>query len=328
MKTISTFQQAGDTTHRLTERKPAVAKNALQRHWLKLTNFLVAITLLSTSSILPAKESESVDFVLLQEQALLANAAYQTEDQARALAAANNYRLDFYQTVADLQIAFFLATNEAGKTQVISIRGTSNIENAMVDVYLQLVEDRKTGLRLHHGFSLAARKIYAELKPLLKAGYKINTTGHSLGGAVALILAIYLDADQFNIGQVTTFGQPKVTNVAGADKIQHLNVIRVVTPLDLVPLVPLFDPLDISNIDVYWHAGVEVVLLTDNEYALLKGLDSMLRASRFTQKPLNEENLRNHQMTLYLEMLDARLTSAQLIPYPNNFNLFNLFGSE
>ena len=328
MKTISIFQQAGDTAHRLTENKPAATKSPLQRHWLKLTNLLLAITLLGTSTILPAKESESVDFVLLQEQALLANAAYQSEDQARALAAANNYTLDIYQTVADLQIAFFLATNDAGKTQVISIRGTSNIENAMVDVYLQLVDDRKTGLRLHHGFSLAARKIYAELKPLLKAGYKINTTGHSLGGAVALILAIYLDADQFNIGQVTTFGQPKVTNAAGAAKIQHLNIIRVVTPLDLVPLVPLLDPLDINNLDIYWHAGIEVVLLTDNKYALLKGMDSMLRASRFTQKPLNEENLRNHQMTLYLQMLDARLTSAQLIPYPNNFNLFNLFGSE
>jgi|GEM_PF-512939 len=328
MKTTNIFQKAGDTTPGLTGKKPAAVKSPLQRHWLKLANLLVAISLLVTSTILPAKESESVDFVLLQEQALLANAAYQTEDQARALAAANNYRLDFYQTIANLQIAFFLATNEADKTQVISIRGTSNIENAMVDVYLQLVEDRKTGLRLHHGFSLAARKIYAKLKPLLKAGYKINTTGHSLGGAVALILAIYLDADRFDIGQVTTFGQPKVTNAAGAAKIQHLNIIRVVTQLDLVPLVPLLDPLDINNLDIYWHAGIEVVLLTDNEYALLKGMDSMLRASRFTQKPLSEENLSNHQMTLYLEMLDARLTSAQLVPYQNNFNLFNLFGGD
>lgn len=312
----------------LTGKKSAAIKSPLPRHWLKLTIFLLATTLLSNSTLLSAKESESIDFALLQEQALLANAVYQTEDQARALATSMSHTLTLYQTIDNLQIAFFLATNEADKTQVISVRGTSNIENAMVDVYLQLVEDRKTGLRLHHGFSLAARKIYAELKPLLKEGYKINTTGHSLGGAVALILAIYLDVDQFDIGQVTTFGQPKVTNAAGAAKIQHINVIRVVTQLDLVPLIPLLDPLDINNLDIYWHAGIEVVLLTDNEYALLKGMDSMLRASRFTQKPLSEENLSNHQMTHYLEMLDARLTSAQLIPYPNNFNLFNLFGSD
>ena len=300
----------------------------MKRHLSKIKNILIAVTLLSISSVSPAKEADSVNFVLLQKQAIFANAAYQSEDQVRALLEAGDYRLTFYKTIPDIQIAFFLATNELTQTQVISIRGTSNIENAMVDIYLQLVNDQKTGLRLHHGFSLAARKVYAQLKPLLKPGYRIHITGHSLGGAAALILAMYLDADKFNIEQVTTFGQPKVTNIAGAGKIRHLNVIRVVTPFDLVPLVPLFDPLDINNLDVYWHAGIEVVLLTDDQYSILEGLDSMLRASRFTQKPLNEENLKHHQMTLYLEKLKAKSKSAKLIPYQNNFNLFNLFGSD
>ena len=328
MKTIIKFQTGGDTALELAENNSVTGDDPLKRHWLKLANFFVAMTLLSISSVLPAKELEPVNFALLQKQAIFANAAYQSKDEILALVESANYTLSFYQTIPDIQIAFFLATNEASETQVISIRGTSNIENAMVDIYLQLVDDQKTGLRLHHGFSLAARKVYAQLKPLLKPGYKINTTGHSLGGAVALILAMYLDADQFDIEQVTTFGQPKVTNIAGAGKIQHLNVIRVVTPFDLVPLAPLFDPLDINNLDVYWHAGIEVILLADNQYAILEGLDSMLRASSFTQKPLNEENLSNHQMALYLEMLEAKSKSAKLIPYQNNFNLFNLFGSD
>jgi hypothetical protein len=277
---------------------------------------------------LSAKESGSVDFAQLQKQAIFADAAYQPEDQIRSLVESRNYTLTLYKTIPDIQIAFFLATNESSKTQLISIRGTSNVENAMVDIYLQLVDDQKTGLRLHHGFSLGARKVYADLKPLLKPGYKINTTGHSLGGAVAVILAMYLDADRFNIGQVTTFGQPKVTNITGAGKLQQLNVIRVVTPFDLVPLVPLFDPLDINNLDVYWHGGTEVILLADSDYAMLEGLDSMLRASSFTQRALNEENLKHHQMTLYLETLEAKKKSAKLVPYQNNFNLFNLFGSD
>jgi hypothetical protein len=293
-----------------------------------MINILIAMMLLSISSVLPAKESESVNFALLQKQAVFASAAYQSKDEILALVESGNYTLSFYQTIPDIQIAFFLATNEASKTQVISIRGTSNIENAMVDIYLQLVDDQKTGLRLHHGFSLAARKVYAQLKPLLNPGYKINTTGHSLGGAVALILAMYLDADQFDIEQVTTFGQPKVTNMTGAEKIQSINLIRVVTPSDLVPLVPLFDPLDINNLDIYWHAGLEVILLPGNQYSTLQGMDSMLRATKFTQKPLNEENLSNHQMTLYLELLRTKSKSAKLIPYQNNFNLFNLFGGD
>lgn len=295
---------------------------------LKSINFFMALTLLFISAKLSADESNAVNFAVLHQHAIFAKAVYQSEDNIRALIESSNYSLTLYHTIPGTQISFLLATNELTRTQIIAVRGTSNIENAMVDISLKLVLDQKTGIRLHDGFSFVAKQVYAELKPLLKADYKINVTGHSLGGAVALILAVYLDADQFNVEQVTTFGQPKVTNIAGASKIQHINVIRVVTPLDLVPLVPLFDPLDISNVDVYWHAGKEVILLADSKYAVLEGTDSMLRASSFTQKLLSEENLQHHQMTLYLNMVRVKIKSSKLVPYQNNYNLFNLFGSE
>jgi predicted lipase len=288
----------------------------------------LTLTLLFISVKSLADELDSVDFAVLQKHAIFAQAAYQSDAKIRAVVESSNYTLTLYHTIPDIQISFLLATNDLSKTQLIAVRGTSNIENAIVDISLKLVVDQHTGLRLHHGFSLAAKKLYAMLKPLLKPDYKIDVTGHSLGGAVALILAIYLDADQFNIEQVTTFGQPKVTNIAGARQIQQLKVIRVVTPSDLVPLVPLFDPLDISNIDIYWHAGKEVILLADNQYAILEGADSMLRASNFTQKLLSEENLQHHQMALYLEMLMAKTKSPKLVPYQNNYNWFNLFGSD
>ncbi len=300
----------------------------LKRHWLKLTNIVLTLMFLCFVPALSANESESVNFTEIQKQAIFANAAYQSEDKIRALIESGNYRLTLYHTIPDIQISFFLATNELTRTQIISVRGTSNIENAMVDISLKLMVDESTGVHLHEGFSFAAKQVYKELKPLLKPDYKINLTGHSLGGAVALILGIYLDAYQFNIEQVVTFGQPKVTNISGTNKIQHINVIRIVTPFDLVPLVPPFDPLDISNLDVYWHAGKEIVLLADTQYAILEGADSMLRATRFTQKPLTEDNLKNHQMPLYLEMIRAKTKSSKLVPYQTDLNLFNLFGSE
>jgi hypothetical protein len=300
----------------------------LKRHLLKLTNFFMVLMLLVISAKLTADESDSVNFAVLHQHAFFANAVYQTEDNIRVLIESSNYSLTLYHTIPGTQISFLLATNELTRTQIIAVRGTSNIENAMIDISLKLVLDQKTGIRLHDGFSFVAKQVYAELKPMLKSDYKINVTGHSLGGAVALILAMYLDADQFDIEQVTTFGQPKVTNIAGANKIQHINVIRVVTPLDLVPLVPLFDPLDISNVDVYWHAGKEVILLANSQYAVLQGTESMLRASSFTQRLLSEENLQHHQMAFYLEMLRVRIESSKLVPYQNNYNFFNLFGSD
>jgi triacylglycerol lipase len=298
----------------------------LNRHYKKLINTFWALTLSCISMTLSASGANSLDFSNIYKQATFSNAAYLPVDEVRTLVESSGFELTHHHTIADIHLTYFLATNELSKTQIISVRGTSNIENAMVDVSLKLVIDQNTGVVLHHGFAYAARQVYVELKPLLKPDYEIQITGHSLGGAVAVILAMYLDSDDFNIGQVVTFGQPKVTNLSGAGKLKHINVIRVVTPDDLVPLTPLFDPLDIQNIDVYWHAGREVILLPGTQYAILEGKDSMLRATKFTQKPLSQDNLEHHQMSLYLELVQAKTKASELVPYKTDLNLFNLFG--
>lgn len=277
---------------------------------------------------LAASDENSFNFPEIYKQAKFANAAYQPVDKIRAVVESSGFALTHHHSIADIQVTYFLATNELTGTQIISVRGTSNVENAMVDISLKLVVDQNTGVALHQGFAYAARQVYAKLKPMLKPDYKIQITGHSLGGAVAVILAMYLDSDQFNIDQVTTFGQPKVTNLAGAGKFKHINLIRVVTPHDLVPLTPPFDPLDIRNLDVYWHAGREIILLPGVQYAILEGTNSMLRATKFTQKPLNQDNLKHHQMSLYLEMVQGKTKASELVPYKTDLNLFNLFGSD
>ena len=295
---------------------------------LKLETFILMLALIVSSATLAASETAAIDFTTIKQQAGFANAAYAPEDRIRAFVESQGYTLNLYKTDPGIQVSYFLATSESTKTQVISVRGTSNIENAMVNISLKLRLDKKTGIYLHEGFLFAARRVYAELKPLLNRDYKIRTTGHSLGGAVAMILAMLLDSDQFDIDQVTTFGQPKVTNPAGAKVLNRLNIIRVVMPLDLVPLAPPFDPLDINNIDIYWHVGKEVVLLAENQYAILQGLDSMLRATRFTQKLLSQENVKNHEMSAYLNQVGLKTKSSSLVPYENDFNLFNLFGTQ
>ena len=274
-----------------------------------------------------AGPSEQIDFTRLIESAELANAAYLTEIEITELIRPRHYELTQYHTIPANQVSYFIATNNSTQTQVVAVRGTSNVENAIVDIALKLALDQLTGLRMHVGFSSAAKQIYSEIKPLLKKDYTINTTGHSLGGAVAMVLAKYLETDNYRVGEVITFGQPKVTNLAGAKTFQNLNITRVVTPLDLVPLVPPFDPLDINNLDIYWHSGQEVLLLEDKQYSILEGVNSMLRTTKFTQKQLTEDNLHNHKMTFYLELLHKNKLSNERVPYKNNFNLFNLFGS-
>ncbi len=288
----------------------------------------VFILHITTSYAEQAQRPGAINFKQLLQAADFSNAAYQTKAEIQQLSKLHHYDLTGYGNIPELEVSYFLLTDNLNKSQVIVVRGTSNIENALVNANIQLTQDPYTKVRLHAGFLQTARKVYFVLKPLLKSDYAITTTGHSLGGAVALIIGIYLDVDHFRVQQVVTFGQPKVTNIAGAVKINHLNITRVVMPKDLVPLVPLLDPMDIHNMDVYWHAGKEVVLLQGKDYAVLEGMDSMLRATRFTQEELSEQNMEEHRMSSYLAKLQEKIPLARQVPFKNNLNLFNLFNSE
>lgn len=68
----------------------------------------------------------------------------------------------------------------------------------------------------------------------------MKLTGHSLGGAVAVIVAAKLKLRGYNVGKVTTFGAPMITDARGAAHLREMvNVMRVTHERDPVPLTPL-----------------------------------------------------------------------------------------
>jgi len=142
---------------------------------------------------------------------------------------------------------------------------------------------------------------------------------------VAMVLAMYLDQDEYKLGRVITFGQPKVTNITGAQRYSYMEITRVVNEKDVVPLVPPFDPTDIKNADLYWHAGQELILLPGDEYSLASGIPSMLRTVQFFKETPGEQNLQHHMMTLYLELLDKKISSGKEVPYKTGFALYDMF---
>jgi len=288
---------------------------------------ILLLTLFNTNTVFAKNQSNNtvVNFQKINDFAMLADASYFAKPRLEKTEF-TFCKLSYYSDITDLGISYFLATDEPTKTHNIAVRGTSNIENVVVNLALKLTPDDHTGISLHRGFLISAKAIYDELKPKLKKGYTVNTTGHSLGGAVALILAMYLDSDNIKIGQVITFGQPKVTNIPGSYKFQHLDITRVVTPDDLVPLVPIMDPMDIKNIDIYWHQGIEIILLPKTNYSMTEGISSMLRATKFTQQALTKANIINHKMTEYVLLIDKKIPDSNLVPYKTSFNLFNMFG--
>lgn len=269
---------------------------------------------------------DTAHFQRIYKHALIADAAYYDKSRIEKVLAAQGYDLTAHEQLPGYAVSYVLATNHDTKQQLLAVRGTSNIENALVDIAFMLLPNEPTGVKLHQGFSKSADFIYDRIKPKLNRDYRINTTGHSLGGAVALIAAMYLDASGYKVGEVITFGQPKVTNISGSREYAHLDVIRVVTPKDMVPLVPPLDPMDLMNMNIYWHVGTELVLHPDNTWSQLEGVESMMRATDFLNEMLSEQNLKHHFMTAYINALSAKLVNARQVPYQNDFSFTDWLG--
>lgn len=296
---------------------------------VKYFPFTLLILILSACTTIQPSDAEAgeVNFNTVKTYATLSALSYEPVEIIREAIKQYGYSLTQNRNIPDINMTYFLITNTASKTQIIVVRGTANIENAIVDASVKLVNDPLAGIPLHEGFAYSARAVYNDIKPLLKPDFTINTTGHSLGGAVASILAMYLHAENYQSKMTITFGQPKVTNITGANRYSQLPILRVVTSKDMVPLVPPFDPLEMTDINIYWHPGIELVLNPDNTYSTLSGIDSMLRAVNFVQTVPTEENLMNHKMTYYLQLIDNKLSQAREVPYKSPFNPLNWIGN-
>lgn len=120
------------------------------------------------------------------------------------------------------------------------------------------------GARFHKGFMEALDEIW---DPMLEAVDAVVSqkerplfiTGHSLGGALALLAAWRLQRQMIPIHNVYTFGAPMVGNEAAAKAFEKEfpnRIYRYVDRGDMVPNLPTVSMF--SN--EYWHCLTEVVL--------------------------------------------------------------------
>ena len=291
---------------------------------LKQRLFVALVSMVLTVAWSVAQAIEE-DFSIIRSYGLLANASYAGKSNAQQACTGQGYELTHYGTASGVEAAYFLCSNHTNKNQIIAVRGTANVENIMVDADFKLIEDELIGTMLHSGFAASASAIYKTIKPMLKRDYSTNTTGHSLGGAVAMVLAMYLEHDGYQLGKVITFGQPKVTNIMGARQYDNMDITRIVTEKDMVPLVPPIDFMDIKKPDIYWHAGEELILLSGREYSTTSGISSMLRAVQFFKEIPSEQNLQHHTMTLYLDLIEKKISRSDKVPFKTGISIYDMF---
>lgn len=120
---------------------------------------------------------------------------------------------------------------------VLVFRGTQkDISDVVTDLKANLVSAPEGG-RVHHGFYQAYKKV----EPLIKAACEphaelpLYITGHSLGGALAMLATRYIGDD--STGATYTFGCPRAADDEFYKNIKT-PVYRIVNAADAVPRVP------------------------------------------------------------------------------------------
>ena len=215
---------------------------------------------------------------------------------------------------AGTQARYFLERDDKAHAQFITVRGTHTDKNLDEDLDITVREDRKINIPVHAGFDSDARAIYMDVMPHLKPGYKTYLAGHSLGAAVAAILAIYLIEDGVQVERVVTFGEPRFTTTDGAKRLGFLPLTRIVDENDIVPLVapstytdPKYGPYD--------QVGPEVILLEGPDFVYLPSHDaSRIDVGEFWRS-LSFANLKDHEIRKYLQRIAEKFKGAREVPY-------------
>lgn len=206
----------------------------------------------------------------------------------------------------------FVAADET--TLLLAFRGTesSDMDDWLTDLKIRHVAGPFG--RVHAGFQAAwqsiGSKVIETLREFSGPGQTIWITGHSLGGALAVLAAASLIKEAIPVAGLYTFGQPRVGDLAFAKKIdESLNrkIFRFVNNQDIVTRVP-------PRLGGYSHRGI--CYFFDGRGKLHKGIrgwEKFLRTAEATARDaltrfgflnmLWPDWVEDHSMSRYLKNL-------------------------
>jgi len=202
----------------------------------------------------------------------------------------------------------------------IVFRGTDSIANWVDDAAVLPLPFRGKGA-VHSGFRVALDSVWGTISSTLDrwkgGGRTLWITGHSLGGALALLATAYLrfPLDPTKtvpkpVAGLYTFGQPRIGTrdfCTPCDADFGQLYFRFVNNEDIVPRVP-------PRLLGYWHAGhlefIDAHGTISDEMAMWHGILDAIEVglSGFrelqAQKP-QVEQIADHSMALYLKWIQA-----------------------
>eukprot|EP00979_Chaetoceros_neogracilis_P007728 scaffold1647_cov232-Chaetoceros_neogracile.AAC.10 len=146
----------------------------------------------------------------------------------------------------------------------IFCRGTTLFADVKTCLVSNLVYDDELGIRLHKGFRDHATRLVDDVEPLLGHRHNkratVEVSGHSLGGAVAMIVAMKLKKRGYYVEKVTSIAGTRFCafdDLEKANKLLPRDALRIEDDLDCVPFLP---PWASSAGDKLWftHDGSQI----------------------------------------------------------------------
>jgi len=228
-----------------------------------------------------------------------------------------------------------VTTNDRTKTHTISLRGTKNLKNVAQNLRVGTAPARLSDdvpVPMHRGYRNIAKRCLEAFEPILKDGYKIELTGHSLGGAAAVALALlYHREGKRQVSRVVTFGAPKLGPKETAEAIEDLDILRVVQKDDIIPLLPMSRPFVRRP---YCHLGEGILLDNDKPgvfadlprewgaagilWRQRMSIDSVLSTSRSSNASGNETSSTNSQSSIVGAARRAKNSFMAAFSMPTN----------
>ena len=203
--------------------------------------------------------------------------------------------------VRDDNYAYYIDQESYDDVTIIIFRGTANMENFLDDINITRTYDRRLELNLHSGFRQVAENLYSDMIGKYELDHKVILVGHSLGGAVAQIMGMWLDHIHNSSGvkrhdvQVFTFGSPKVSTTFIGTKLRHWRIIDKKDPVPFLPPYP------------YVHSGVVIDVNT------LEWSENHKEGS-FTSTDSKEHSIKDYLDILYnLSDCDAKCRGSREI---------------
>jgi len=190
---------------------------------MKIVKIIMTYAFLMTASLFA---SGAYQAAVLANDAYLPPAVFMKKYQSPdyELIAAKALSINYYFFVQEKQI-------------IVVFEGTNDLSSLSTD--LEVGESsfmHLFGTQVHKGYYDEAQLAYARLAPYLSRDKQIIVTGHSLGGAVAHLLAALLYKEQYNV-RLITFGEPPVGNEDFVHAIKGLDHQRYTHIFDVIPLL-------------------------------------------------------------------------------------------